>query len=147
MAYQHILVPVDGSDTALVAVQQAANLSKAFGSKVTAICILTLDPFIGVEFINTQDMQEDYLRQARAGVQELLDKAKQQFAEQGVEVDTKIIEGQIIHKEIVATAQQLHADLVVIGSHGRKGLKKMVLGSVAQSVLGEIQIPVLVVRG
>lgn len=147
MAYQHILVPVDGSPTSLVAVQQAANLAKAFGSKITAVCVLTLDPFVGVEFINTQSMQEDYLRQARAGVQEILDKAQQQFADLSVTVETKIVEGQIIHKEIVATAGELNADLVVIGSHGRKGLKKMVLGSVAQSVLGEISVPVLVVRG
>ena len=147
MAYHHILVPVDGSETSLVAVQQAAELSKAFSSKVTAICVLTLDPFIGVEFINTQDMQDDYMRQARADVQQLLNDAKQKFAEHGIDVDTKIVEGQIIHKEIVATAEQINADLLVIGSHGRKGLKKMVLGSVAQSVLGEIHIPVLVVRG
>ncbi|OUY06358.1 universal stress protein [Acinetobacter populi] len=147
MAYQHILVPVDGSDTSLVAVKQAADLAKAFGSKVTAICVLTLDPFIGVEFINTRDMQDDYLKQARAGIQQILDQAKQQFAQQGIEVDTKIVEGQIIHKEIVNAVEQLHADLLVIGSHGRKGIKKMVLGSVAQSVLGEINIPVLVVRG
>lgn len=147
MAYQHILVPVDGSDTSLVAVKQASDLAKAFGSKVTAICVLTLDPFIGVEFINTRDMQDDYLKQARAGIQQILDQAKQQFAQQGIEVDTKIVEGQIIHKEIVNAVEQLHADLLVIGSHGRKGIKKMVLGSVAQSVLGEISIPVLVVRG
>ncbi|MCH4248299.1 MAG: universal stress protein [Acinetobacter populi] len=147
MAYQHILVPVDGSDTSLVAVKQASDLAKAFGSKVTAICVLTLDPFIGVEFINTRDMQDDYLKQARAGIQQILDQAKQQFAQQGIEVDTKIVEGQIIHKEIVNAVEQLHADLLVIGSHGRKGIKKMVLGSVAQSVLGEINIPVLVVRG
>ncbi|MFU8927129.1 universal stress protein [Acinetobacter puyangensis] len=147
MAYQHILVPVDGSDTSLVAVKQAADLAKAFGSKVTAICVLTLDPFIGVEFINTQDMREDYLKQARLGVQQILDQAKQQFAQEGIDVDTQIVEGQIIHKEIVGAAEQLHADLLVIGSHGRKGIKKMVLGSVAQSVLGEISIPVLVVRG
>ncbi|GAA5004318.1 universal stress protein [Acinetobacter puyangensis] len=147
MAYQHILVPVDGSDTSLVAVKQAADLAKAFGSKVTAICVLTLDPFIGVEFINTQDMRDDYLKQARLGVQQILDQAKQQFAQEGIDVDTQIVEGQIIHKEIVGAAEQLHADLLVIGSHGRKGIKKMVLGSVAQSVLGEISIPVLVVRG
>lgn len=147
MAYQHILVPVDGSATSLVAVKQAADIAKAFGSKVTAICILTIDPFVGVEFINTKDLNESYIKQATAGVQELLDQAKQQFAQEGVEVETKIVEGQVIHKEIVNAAEQVNADLIVIGSHGRKGFKKMVLGSVAQSVLGEAQVPVLVVRG
>ncbi len=146
MAYQHILVPVDGSETSLIAVKQAAELSKAFGSKVTAICVLAIDPFVGVEFINTTEMQQDYLKQAQVGVQEILQQAKQQFEQEGIDVDTKIVEGQIIHKEIVHAAEDLKADLLVIGSHGRKGLKKMVLGSVAQSVLGEIHIPVLVVR-
>lgn len=147
MAYQHILVPVDGSETSLVAVKQAAEIAKAFHSKVTALCVLVLDPFIGVEFVNTAEMQQDYLQQVRDQVQHTLADAKAKFLEYGVEVETKAVEGQIIHTEIVKAAQENNADLIVIGSHGRKGFKKLVLGSVAQSVLGESHVPVLVVRG
>ena len=50
MNYQHILVPVDGSDISLAAARQAAHIAKAFGSKLTAISLVALDPFSGVDF-------------------------------------------------------------------------------------------------
>ncbi|KAA8731278.1 universal stress protein [Acinetobacter qingfengensis] len=146
MSFQHILVPIDGSTTSYAAVSKAAELAKAFDSKVTAICVLSLDPFFGVEFINTQDMLETAVKQAHEEVARILTEAKQKFAEYGLVVDTKVIEGNEINKAIVEAAKELQTDLVVIGSHGRKGLKKFVLGSVAQSILGEISVPVLVVR-
>lgn len=52
----------------------------------------------------------------------------------------------MVHRELVQAAQDLAADLIIIGSHGRTGLKKLFLGSVAQNVLNDVQIPVLVVR-
>lgn len=146
MAYQHILVPVDGSPTSFSAIRQAAELAKAFDSKVTAILVLTTDPFIGVEFIDVQNQAKDLISEARAYAHNILEDAKQKFEALGVAVDTRIVDGQIIAKEIVRTAEELHADLLVIGSHGRKGFKKLVLGSVAQSVLGDAHLPVLVVR-
>lgn len=144
--YQHIIVPVDGSRTSLKAVTQAAALAKAFNSQVTAVCVLTIDPFVGVEFVDTRQIAEEYASKAREGVQGILQHAQQLFAQQGITVNTQIIEGVSIHTELVKLVEQLHGDLVVMGSHGRKGLKKMVLGSVAQSLLGEIHVPVLVVR-
>lgn len=146
MAYQHILVPVDGSSTSLAAVKQAAEIAKKFGSKVTALCVLAVDPFIGVEFIDTSEITKDYFAKAKAGAQETLNNAKALFAQEGVEIETKISEGQVIHKEIIAAAEELKADLVVIGSHGRKGIKKLILGSVAQGVLGESHFPVLIIK-
>ncbi|MDO4222644.1 MAG: universal stress protein [Acinetobacter sp.] len=146
MAYQHIVVPVDGSRTSLKAVSQAVALAKAFSSKVTAVSVVSLEPFVGVEFVDTRQMSADYVQQARSSVENILQHAQQLFLEQGVEVEQLILEGVSIHKELVKAVEQLNADLVVMGSHGRKGFKKMVLGSVAQSVLGEIHVPVLVVR-
>lgn len=147
MSYQHILVPVDGSPTSLAAVDQAANLAKTYGSKVTILLVITIDPFIGVEYISAQNQKADTLNHSQTMIQEIMEEAKQHFAAQGINADTKVVEGQEIYKEIVRTATDLNADLVVIGSHGRTGIKKLVLGSVAQKVLGEIHLPVLVVRG
>lgn len=146
MPYQHILVPVDGSPTSYVAIQQTAEIAKKFNSKVTAVCVLAIDPFIGIEFV-TKEMIEQVRKEAAAQVQKVLDEAKQRFAAAGIEVETQLIEGQEIDQAIVHAATELKADLVVIGSHGRKGFKKLVLGSVAQSILGQIHLPVLVVRG
>ncbi|MPW43981.1 universal stress protein [Acinetobacter guerrae] len=146
MSYQHILVPVDGSSTAYAAVNQAAQLAKTYNSEVTILLVVTIDPFIGVEYVNAESQKEDAINHGRAMINEILQEAKQEFSTQGVEANTKIVEGQEIYKEIVKAASDINADLVVIGSHGRTGIKKLVLGSVAQKVLGEIHLPVLVVR-
>ncbi|MBJ9985402.1 universal stress protein [Acinetobacter sp. S40] len=146
MSYQHILVPVDGSPTSLAAVNQAANLAKTYSSQVTLLLVITIDPFIGVEYINAQNQKEDALNHSQTMIKGILDEAKQKFADQGIDAKTKVVEGQEIYKEIVKAATDLNADLVVIGSHGRTGIKKLVLGSVAQKVLGEVHVPVLVVR-
>ena len=53
----------------------------------------------------------------------ILDQAKEQFSQHGISVETKIVEGQTIHTEIIKAATELKADLLVIGSHGRKGFK------------------------
>ena len=145
MAYQNILVPVDGSETSFAAVAKAAELAKAFGSKITVVQVLTLDPYIAAEYI-TANQTNDLIERARASIVKTLEEAKQKFTEQGVEAETKLLEGQVIAREITNAAKDLNADLIVIGSHGRTGLKKLFLRSVAQSILSEGTTPVLIVR-
>ena len=145
MAYQNILVPVDGSETSFAAVAKAAALAKAFGSKITVVQVLTLDPYIAAEYI-TANQTNDLIERARASIVKTLEEAKLKFTEQGVEAETKLLEGQVIAREISNAAKELNADLIVIGSHGRTGLKKLFLGSVAQSILSEGTTPVLIVR-
>ena len=146
MAYKHILVPVDGSETSLAAVKQASSIAKAFSSKVTAVCVLAVDPFVAVEFVNTDQFINDYVAKANEEIQEILEQAKSLFAQEGVTAETQILEGQTIHKVIVEATKDLGADLIVIGSHGRKGIKKLFLGSVTQAILSESTVPVLVVH-
>jgi nucleotide-binding universal stress UspA family protein len=146
MAYQHILVPVDGSKTAYAAIGQAADLAKAFNSKVTLVEVLTLDPYIAAEYITAKQTNE-FIERARGAILTNLAEAKAKFSELGLDVETQLLEGQVISREIVKAAQTLQADLIVMGSHGRTGIKKLFLGSVAQSVLAEASAPVLIVRG
>jgi nucleotide-binding universal stress UspA family protein len=79
-------------------------------------------------------------------VQENLTKAEKKFEALGLTVATQVLEGFSVNGEIISAAQNLGADLIIMGSHGRTGFKKFILGSVAQKVLGESHIPVLVVR-
>ncbi len=145
MSFEHILVPIDGSETSFAAVQHAAELAKNFRSKITVLQVLTIDPYIEAQYI-TATQSSDIIERAKKTIQETLDLAKQKFREEGLVVETKIAEGQAVHREIVDAAAEVGADLIVIGSHGRTGFKKFILGSVAQNVLGEVKIPVLVVR-
>ena len=145
MAYQNILVPVDGSETSYAAVAQAAELAKAFGGKITVVQVLALDPYIAAEYISATQTN-DLIERARTSVLKTLEEAAAKFSDLGIPVEAKLLEGQVVHREIIKEAETSIADLIVIGSHGRTGLKRLFLGSVAQSVLGEAHIPVLVVR-
>ena len=145
MAYQNILVPVDGSETSYAAVAQAAELAKAFGGKITVVQVLALDPYIAAEYISATQTN-DLIERARTSVLKTLEEAAAKFSDLGIPVEAKLLEGQVVHREIIREAETSKADLIVIGSHGRTGLTRLFLGSVAQSVLGEAHIPVLVVR-
>lgn len=146
MTYQHILVPVDGSDISFSAVRHAATIAKALNSKVTAISLVAEDPFSGADFYYNQNMLKDYFEEAYANAQKALETADKIATELGVSIETQIIKGDVSSETIIQTSEQLKTDLIVIGSHGRKGFQKFFLGSFAQDVLGKTQIPVLIIK-
>jgi nucleotide-binding universal stress UspA family protein len=144
--FKHILVPVDGSDTAQAAVSKAAGLAQAFGSRVTAIYVIDPYPFTGLG----SDLaygQAEYLTAAAAEAKESTEAAHATLAQAGVSDEIRVVEAHNVWRGIIDTAREVGADLIVMGSHGRRGLEKLVLGSVAQSVLTHAPLPVLIVRG
>lgn len=143
--FKHILVPVDGSPTALHAVSKAAGMAKAFDGQVTAVYVLDPYPFTGVG-ADFAYGQAQYLSAATAEANKALEDVKQLLDEAGVTSNTLVGEGHAIHEGIVRVGENVGADLIVMGSHGRRGLEKLVLGSVAQRVLQTAHVPVLVVR-
>ena len=145
MAYQHILVPVDGSDTSLAVIQNAVELVKIFNAKITLVQVMTLDPYIAADYV-TDGHNNELIQRARSFIQENIDKAKEKFQAEGVEPETRLLEGESIHLTIAKAVKELNVDLVVMSSHGRSGIKKLILGSVAQSLLSELEVPVLVVK-
>ncbi|MEI8030943.1 MAG: universal stress protein [Comamonadaceae bacterium] len=143
--FKHILVPVDGSSTAQLAVDRAIGLAKAFGSRVTAIFVIDPYPFTGVG-TDFAYGQAEYLSAATAEANAAIKAAKNSFDSAGVSVDTSVIEAHAAWRGVVQAAVSVQADLIVMGSHGRSGLEKLVLGSVTQAVLSHTRLPVLVVR-
>lgn len=143
--FKHILVPVDGSATAQLAVEKTLGLVKAFGSRVTAIFVIDPYPFTGVG-TDFAYGQAEYLSAATAEANAAIQAAKVAFEAAGVAVETSVVEAHATWRGIVQTAESVQADLIVMGSHGRTGLEKLVLGSVTQAVLSHTQLPVLVVR-
>ena len=143
--FKNILVPVDGSATAQLAVEKAIGLAKAFDSRVTAIFVIDPYPFTGVG-TDFAYGQAEYLSAATAEANAAIKVAKTAFEQAGVSVGTSVIESQAAWRGVVEAAASLQADLIVMGSHGRSGLEKLVLGSVTQAVLSHTQLPVLVVR-
>ena len=146
MAYQHILVPVDGSEISFSAVQHAAQIAKAFNSQLTLISLIAEDPFTGVDFYYSASIMKEYFIEAEANAQKSLAQAIEIASNVGATAEAKIVRGAVSAEGIIASANDLGADLIVMGSHGRKGFQKFFLGSFAQDVLGSSELPVLVIK-
>ncbi|MDY6467586.1 universal stress protein [Acinetobacter faecalis] len=144
--YKHILVPVDESPISYAAVEQALALARELKSEVTVMSVISVDPFKGVDFYKVAPAITDYFMQAEENAQLRLKDIERLFIRDGVSVNTKVIRGVAASEGIMAIANEVSADLIIMGSHGHTGFKKMVLGSVAQNVLTQSHIPVLIVK-
>ncbi|MBX3588298.1 MAG: universal stress protein [Ramlibacter sp.] len=144
--FKHILVPVDGSGTALIAADKAVTLAKAFGSRITLINVIDYYPFVGVG-ADYAFGQNEYMAAATASATKALAVASDAVKAQGLSCEQKTVEGHVVHEGILEAATSLGADLIIMGSHGRHGIEKLLLGSVTQRVLSHTTLPVLVVRG
>lgn len=143
--FKHILIPVDGSPTAQRAVEKAAGLGKAFGSAASVIYVIDPYPFTGLgsDFAYGQ---AEYLAAAAKEAEVAIAAARKALEGAGLTVQSRVVEAHATWRGILETAEALGADLIVMGSHGRRGLEKMMLGSVAQRVLSHSSLPVFVVR-
>ncbi|MFD1439020.1 universal stress protein [Acinetobacter terrae] len=146
MSYQNILVPVDGSDISLSAVKNAAQIAQAFGGQLTLISLVTEDPFSEADFYYPSPIMKEYFVQAYANAEKALKQAQAIASENGITANTQIVKGNVSEEGIIETAEKLKIDLIVMGSHGRKGFQKFLLGSFAQDVLKGTKLPVLIVK-
>jgi nucleotide-binding universal stress UspA family protein len=144
--FSHLLLPVDGSPASNKSISKALVMALAFKSEVTLVSVIDAFAFtgMGTEFAYGQ---AEYLGAATAQAKQDIDAAKKILIDGGVAlVNTHVIEGSAAYDTILETAKTCGADLIVMGSHGRKGLEKLVLGSVASQVLSHTHLPVLIVR-
>ena len=145
MSYQHILVCVDDSEPSIKALEHAIQLAKSLGSQVAVLEVLELDPMIAEDYIN-KGQSNVLIDRAKDYILASLEKIKAQYSEDGLSLSIQYREGLSIAETIIQTAIELETDLLVMGSHGRTGLKKLVLGSVAQTVLAQSPVPVLIAK-
>jgi nucleotide-binding universal stress UspA family protein len=144
--FKHLLVPIDGSPTSQLAVDKAIGLARAFASAVSVLYVIDPYPFAGVG-ADFAYGQTQYLEAAKAEANEALAHVRQAFEAAGIRVSASLVESHAVWRGIIEAAEAGGADLIVMGSHGRSGIEKLVLGSVAQRVLSHAHQPVLVVRG
>ena len=148
MSYQNILVPVDGSKISFSAVKQAVEIAQVFNSRLTLISLVSEDPFTDADFYYyyvSAPMKEHFI-QAYANAEAVLKQASEIAYAAGVQVETKVLKSVMPKESIVETTKQLKTDLIVMGSHGRKGFKKWLLGSVATAVLCSTELPVMIIK-
>ena len=143
--FKKILVPSDGSPLAHQAAEYAADLAKVHGAQVLGVYVIDPFPYIGIGDASAVGLQA-YLAEAQAAATQSLDDIRQTCVARGVTFDGDTIERNVTYEGILETAQAEGCDLIVMGSHGRKGVEALILGSVAQKVLTHSKIPVLIVK-
>jgi nucleotide-binding universal stress UspA family protein len=144
--YKHILIASDGSELAGRAVEQGLTLAKTLGSKVTAVSVT--EPWtaaVSGEWAVAFPVEE-YEKAAAANARKILSDVSETAARIGVACETVHIKDQFAAEGIVEEAKNRGCDLIVMGSHGRRGIAKFVLGSQANRVLTHSTTPMLIVR-
>jgi len=146
--YQRLLVPVDGSTASNEGLREAVKLAKAAGARLRVIH--AIDEFIyGTGLEVYADVGGQLFAQLREQGEQILQSARAAAEKEGVAVETQLFEQSrgTLADLVVSEATAWPADLIVLGTHGRRGLRRMVLGSDAEQILRSAPVPVLLVRG
>ncbi len=141
--YKRILVPVDGSETSSRAVVAALQMARENGGRVRLVHVLD-----ELAYLSGYEIGGDLLKIARDYALKVLGDALAMAQSAGVPADTKLVEapGARIGEVVADEARSWEADLVVTGTHGRRGVSRVLLGSGAEQVLRLAPVPVLAVR-
>ena len=142
--YKRILVPVDGSDTSNKALVAALQLAREGGGRVRLVHVLDPMAFITTGYGPVVDL----LQIGKEGAAKVLADALEMAQAAGVPADTRLLDqaGGRIGEQVADEATAWEADLVAVGTHGRHGVSRVLLGSGAEQVLRLAPVPVLAVR-
>ena len=147
--YKNILVPIDGSKLSEKAAKEAVALARAVGAKLTLFhCVADFPAPVYAEsaIMAAQITSGQYRKEAVRHAEETLAKAAAKLASAGLTIDTLHAVADLPYEAIVGAAAKKKCDLIVMASHGRRGLSGFLLGSETQKVLTHSKVPVLVVR-
>lgn len=138
IGWKNILLATDGSKHSVFATEKAIDFAKSYGGRLTAVSVV--------------DVPDELFAEAPTLVDELVSKAKgyvdivkKKAESSGISTRTFVQEGES-YRAIIKLATEGNADMIVMGSHGRTGLKRLLMGSVTEKVIGHAPCPVLVVK-
>ncbi len=145
--FKSILLATDGSAASEHAAKLAVNMARLHGAELTALYVSDPYPYLGVGEVNPMGYQayssaaQQLAAQAHAQVETLCNAETP-----AVSLQVRLVEDVAAASGIVESAKELGCDLIVMGSHGRTGIARLMLGSVATKVVAESSVPVLVTR-
>jgi len=147
----HILLPTDGSELSDEAVKMAIDLARTLGARITALHVIEPyhPPFLKGDYKLPEIpvlLKRQYEKETAERASRILAEANKAAAAERVKCSTVVAKNESPYEAIVKQAGKSGCDLIVMASHGRKGLKGILLGSETQKVLTHSKIPVLVCR-
>ena len=146
--YQRILVPVDGSPTSNAGLAEAIKLGKLTGARLRLLHLIHEMPYV-MSAEGYGAVAVDMLVSLKEAGASILEQARTQVEEQGIAVDTILLDtfGARLCELVAEQVQEWGADVVVLGTHGRRGIGRMMLGSDAEQIVRTAAVPVLLIRG
>jgi len=144
--FRHILIPTDGSATSRNAIQQSIALAKGCGANVVGLYVIPEFHMFTYQTEMLEDTREKFEKDGFAHAKKYLAEIEVAAKEAGVRCETLYVNGDSPYEEIIKVAHDKRCDLIAMASHGRKGVKGLLLGSETQKVLTHSAIPVLVFR-
>lgn len=139
--YQRILVPTDGSEVSAAVVDEAVELAGTHDADVHALYVVNTGAIPTTDVETRESLLENIQNRGEEAVAAVAEAGE----EAGVDVTTTVASG-VPYERILSYAEEADADLIVMGTHGRTGLRHTLLGSVAERVIQNTTVPVLVVR-
>ncbi|WP_028605188.1 universal stress protein [Ottowia thiooxydans] len=146
--YERILVATDGSALSKKAVNSAISLATLCGAELIALKVVPRYPqsyFEGSIALSAEDAKRVEAKWTEES-QKIVDAIKKSGESKGLKVKAVLVKSDVVSDALIAAAKKHKADLIVMASHGRKGVKRLLLGSETQQVLTHSEIPVLVLR-
>jgi len=141
--YKKILVPLDGSELAKMALDEAEKLAKTFDAEIILFQVVPFMPIYGSPELVTPLIVDE--KQKEAAETYLLN-LSEELKKRGLKVTATVRTGQQVAVEIIDFAKEVGADLIIMCTHGRSGISRWVMGSVALKVLTRAETPILLIR-
>lgn len=139
---QHIMVPYDDSEPAAKAFEFSLDLAKKYGAKTTIIAYVPQN----FDFSGDGMSYTETTRLLRQSAGDSLVKLEPKLQKTGIPYEIKVVEGTSITHTLLSYAESHHVDLIIMGSRGLGGFKKLLLGSVASGISQHSECPVLIVK-
>jgi nucleotide-binding universal stress UspA family protein len=144
--FKHILLPTDGSELSEAAIQKGIQFAKSINAEVTGFHVILPFHIFTLQMERLGDTKEEYERQSKVHAEQFLGVIKKAAEKVGVRCDTDYVISSHPYEMIIKAAEKKGCDLIMMASHGRRGLQGLLIGSETHKVLTHTKIPVLVFR-
>jgi len=144
--YRNILVPIDGSAMATQGLREAIELARRLGSRIRLLHVLNQTPWTAPGLVPAT--MADLMIELRRAGESILERGRQEVAAAHIEVEAHLIQviGERVGETVIEDAKSWSADLIVCGTHGRRGVRRLLLGSDAEYIVRLSPVPVLLIR-